>query len=162
VSEVLLVIGKPKYVGKGSGKSVRYHVRFLNRDVYLTPKSFSYLTKLAYQSVVTSHWAFEDASGWVRKEQFDCGDCQARYMYNLKKEMGRDAFPDKYKIYPSKPDLIVSDKNGRYKLNIGRPFLSIGYDNLLAFPDHEIRKIGAELKFEAERSCGGKEQNRMD
>ncbi len=154
MSEELNIIGKPKYVGSG----LRFHIRFLDKDLFLTQKSFTYLTKLAYRAIVTSTWAYEDASGWLHKEKLDCGDCQTRYIYNLKKEVDCNGIQDTFKIYPE-GGLIVSDRNGSYKLNIKPQFISIEYENLLNFPDHEIRKIAAELSVLLKGTIYGKEQD---
>ena len=107
----------------------RLTVRFARRRFPLTLKSFKYLAKLACARLT-------DKSGWLHKEDLEPGFNQARYIYNLKKELGlaRDR------------KVLENNRSGFYRLNLEPNQISFNFENLRRLPDFEIKELINQLE----------------
>lgn len=108
----------------------RFLVRINNCPVSLTGKSFKYLLKLVWSRLTKD-------SGWLYKEDLEHGFNQARYLYRLRQEVGRDLFPD----WP----LYENNRSGYYRLAADRDGLRVNLSALKEFPDYEVQQIAVEL-----------------
>jgi hypothetical protein len=112
----------------------RLTVSFFGRKLTLTMKSFKYLMKLACARLT-------DNTGWLHKEQLEPGFNQARYIYNLKRELGlaRDR------------QLLQNNRSGYYRLNLNPEQISFNLDNLGRLQDYEIKSVMTQL--ETAKAC---------
>jgi len=107
----------------------RLTVKFLGREFPLTMKSFKYLAKLACAKS-------SDKSGWIHKESLEPGFNQARYIYNLKKELG----------LTKNQGVLENNRGGYYRLNILRENIALNLENLKSIQDYEIRSLAEEFE----------------
>ncbi len=108
----------------------RFRVRINGHTVNLTGKSFKYLVKLAWSRLTKD-------SGWLYKEDLECGFNQARYLYRLRQEIGRDFLPE----WP----LYENNRSGYYRLAADREGIKINVEALKEIPDYEIQQIALDL-----------------
>jgi len=108
----------------------RFLVRINGRPIGLTGKSFKYLFSLAWSRLTKDN-------GWLYKEDLEQGFNQARYLYRLRKEVGRDFMPD----WP----LYENNRSGYYRLIADREKIKVNVDALKENPDYEIRKMASDL-----------------
>jgi hypothetical protein len=108
----------------------RFLVRINGRPISLTGKSFKYLFSLAWSRLTKDN-------GWLYKEDLEQGFNQARYLYRLRKEIGRDFMPD----WP----LYENNRSGYYRLIADREKIKVNVDALKENPDYEIRKMASDL-----------------
>jgi len=108
----------------------RFRVIFRDRPVLLTAKSFKYLFKLAAQRRL-------DCDGWLDKEQLEPGFNQARYLYNLKKELGNSALNGQ--------ELIENDRRGGYRLSLPSDEIAFDLPSLSRLDDFEIAELSRRI-----------------
>jgi len=108
----------------------RFLVRINNRPISLTGKSFKYLVRLVWSRLTKDN-------GWLYKEDIEKGFNQARYLYRLRQEIGRDFLPD----WP----LYENNRSGYYRLAVGRDRLRVNVEALKEFPDCEIQQMAHDL-----------------
>ncbi len=108
----------------------RFLVRINGRPIKLTGKSFKYLVRLAWSRLRNDH-------GWLYKEDLEKGFNQARYLYRLRQEIGRDFLPE----WP----LYENNRSGYYRLAVERDRLRVNIDALRDFPDYEVREMARDL-----------------
>ena len=102
----------------------RLTVKFFGQEVPLTLKSFKYLAKLASAK-------FFENTGWIHKENLEPGFNQARYIYNLKKELGLDKHQG----------VLENNRGGYYRLNLNPEEIGFNLDNLKHIQDYELSSI---------------------
>lgn len=108
----------------------RYTIRINGHQVNLTGKSFKYLVSLAWSRVTKTN-------GWLYKEELEQGFNQARYLYRLRQEIGKD-------FMPSWP-LYENNRSGYYRLMVDREKIKINVDELRNNPDFEIQQMAIDL-----------------
>ncbi|MCK5125125.1 MAG: DEAD/DEAH box helicase [candidate division Zixibacteria bacterium] len=108
----------------------RFRIRINGQSINLTGKSFKYFCRLAWSRVTNDN-------GWLYKEELEQGFNQARYLYRLRQEIGRDFLPD----WP----LYENNRSGYYRLAIPSDKISINVNALKENPDYEIREIVSDL-----------------
>lgn len=89
----------------------------------LTPKCFKFLSKLAVAAVA-------DPGRWVRKDELERGDNQARYLYRLRGELEAQC--------GSLPDLWENNRRGSYRLTLHPDRIRIDWQSLLANEDWDL------------------------
>lgn len=117
----------------------RFTVRINGRPVNLTGKSFKYLVRLAWSRLIRDN-------GWLYKEDLERGFNQARYLYRLRQEIGRDFFPD----WP----LYENNRSGYYRLAIDPEAIQVNIEALRASSDYEIRQMAGDLHSGGEGQTG--------
>ena len=116
----------PRLILDGTPIKDRFLIFLDGQRVSLAAKSFSYLFKLA--------WAvFQKEEGWIHKLDLETGDNQPKYIYRLKKELGRLAEADR--------ELIQNNRLGFYRLSIPKGKIEFNLRNLSLYPDAEIKRI---------------------
>lgn len=108
----------------------RYVVRINDRLFNLTGKSFKYLVGLVWSRLTKD-------DGWLYKEDLERGFNQARYLYRLRQEIGRDFLPD----WP----LYESNRLGYYRLVASRDKIKVNVNALRENPDYEIQRMATDL-----------------
>jgi helicase len=106
----------------------RFRISLLGVPILLTPKSFKYLFKLAAHRKL-------GGDGWLDKEQLEPGFNQARYLYNLKKEMGTS----------HGRDLIENDRRGAYRIAVPPDEIAFDFASLTGFEDFEVADLTQKL-----------------
>jgi len=89
----------------------------------LTPKCFKFLSKLAVAAVA-------QPGRWVRKDELERGDNQARYLYRLKGELEMQC--------GALPDLWENNRRGAYRLTLGPDRIQIDWQSLLTNDDWDL------------------------
>jgi len=113
-----------KLVLEGKFNRDRLTVRFFGQEVPLTMKSFKYLAKLASAKLF-------EGTGWIHKEHLEPGFNQARYIYNLKKELGLD----------KNQGVLENNRGGYYRLNLNPEEIRFNLENLKGIQDYELSSI---------------------
>ena len=108
----------------------RYLIRINGRSIKLTGKSFKYLVSLVWSRLTKDN-------GWLYKEDLEFGFNQARYLYRLRQEIGRDFLPD----WP----LYENNRAGYYRLVADRERIRVNVDVLRGIPDHQIQQMARDL-----------------
>ena len=108
----------------------RFLIRINGRTIGLTGKSFKYLVRLVWSRLTKD-------SGWLYKEDLEKGFNQARYLYRLRQEIGRDFLPD----WP----LYENNRSGYYRLAADPDDLRVNVDALRSIPDYEIQQMAQDL-----------------
>lgn len=116
---------------EGTPVRERYLVRIDGHSITLTGKSFKYLVSLVWSRLTKDN-------GWVYKEELEQGYNQARYLYRLRQEIGRDFLPQ----WP----LYENNRSGYYRLVADRRQIKVNVDALKEIPDYEIQRMAAELQ----------------
>lgn len=116
---------------EGTPVRERYLVRIDGHPITLTGKSFKYLVSLVWSRLTKDN-------GWVYKEELEQGYNQARYLYRLRQEIGRDFLPE----WP----LYENNRSGYYRLMADRRQIKVNLDALKEIPDYEIQRMAAELR----------------
>ncbi len=112
----------------------RFRVRIDGQTINLTGKSFKYLCRLAWSRITNDN-------GWLYKEELEHGFNQARYLYRLRQEIGKDFMPG----WP----LYENNRSGYYRLVAPVDGISINVNALKENPDYEIRQIVGDLATQA-------------
>ena len=122
--------GRVKLHLSGSMVRDRFRVMYYSAPLLLTAKSFKYLFKLAAQRKL-------DSEGWVDKEDLEPGFNQARYLYNLKRELSvqRD----------NGNEVIENDRRGGYRLNLPPNEIGFDFSTLSGSDDYEVAEISKRL-----------------
>ncbi len=124
---VSMMFGEPEMIEiDGSYECERYLVKINGLPVRLTGKSFKYFVKLAWSRLYGE-------SGWIYKEEIENGFNQARYLYRMKNEVGRDL--------NSNWSIFENNRLGYYRLNVDPSKISINLDNIKNHPDYEVRTL---------------------
>ncbi len=108
----------------------RFRIRIDGHPINLTGKSFKYLLRLVWSRLTQDN-------GWVYKEELEKGFNQARYLYRLRQEIGRDFLPD----WP----LYENNRSGYYRLAAQRDGLKVNVDALRDIPDYDIQQMALDL-----------------
>lgn len=108
----------------------RFRIRINGRSINLTGKSFKYLLRLVWSRLTKDN-------GWLYKEDLERGFNQARYLYRLRQEIGRDFLPD----WP----LYENNRSGYYRLAAKPDGLRVNVDALREIPDFEIQQMATDL-----------------
>ena len=112
---VLMVLGtlegERRLVGWGSHRAL------------LTPKCFKCLSKLAVA-------ACAEPGRWVKREELERGDNQARYLYRLRGELESQC--------GRLPDLWENNRRGSYRLTLQPERIHIDWDSLLGDDDWDL------------------------
>lgn len=109
----------------------RFRVRINGQTINLTGKSFKYFCRLVWSRLTRDN-------GWLYKEDLEQGFNQARYLYRLRQEIGRDFLPG----WP----LYENNRSGYYRLAAPPDSIKVNVDALNDNPDFEIRQMGGDLK----------------
>ncbi|MDD4052697.1 MAG: DEAD/DEAH box helicase [candidate division Zixibacteria bacterium] len=124
--------GTPQMIEiEGTPIRERYLVRIDGRPITLTGKSFKYLVSLVWSRLTKD-------TGWVYKDELEQGYNQARYLYRLRQEIGRDFLPQ----WP----LYENNRSGYYRLVADRGQIKVNLDALKEIPDYEIQRMVADLR----------------
>lgn len=110
----------------------RYRIYWKGSPLNLTSKSFKYLFKLAA-------WRMMESDGWIDKEQLEPGFNQARYLYNLKKEIGNPQV--------SGNGLIENDRKGGYRLCLEPGEIELDLIGIRQLGDYELTEIANRLEM---------------
>ncbi len=110
----------------------RYRIYWKGSPLNLTSKSFKYLFKLAA-------WRMLESNGWIDKEQLEPGFNQARYLYNLKKEIGNPKV--------SGSGLIENDRKGGYRLCLEPGEIELDLNGVRQLGDFELTDIADRLEM---------------
>lgn len=89
----------------------------------LTPKCFKFLSKLAVAAVA-------EPGRWVRKDELERGDNQARYLYRLRGELEMQ--------FGALPDLWENNRRGAYRLTLDPQRIHIDWQSLLTNDDWDL------------------------
>jgi replicative superfamily II helicase len=108
----------------------RFQIRINGRSINLTGKSFKYLLRLVWSRLTKDN-------GWLYKEDLERGFNQARYLYRLRQEIGRDFLPD----WP----LYENNRSGYYRLAAECQGLKVDVDAIREIPDYEIQQMALDL-----------------
>lgn len=115
---------------EGTPVRERYLIRINGRAISLTGKSFKYFLRLAWSRLTKDN-------GWLYKEDLEQGFNQARYLYRLRQEIGRDFLPE----WP----LYENNRSGYYRLAAERERIRVNLSALKDNPDFEIRQMVSDL-----------------
>ncbi len=115
-----------KLILEGQSNRDRLTVRFLGRELPLTLKSFKYLAKLACAKYLNGQ-----NNGWLHKDELEPGFNQARYIYNLKKELGLS----------KDQGILENNRSGYYRLNLTPEEIRLNLENLKRIQDFELKEI---------------------
>jgi replicative superfamily II helicase len=108
----------------------RFQIHINGQPINLTGKSFKYLLRLVWSRLTKDN-------GWLYKEDLEKGFNQARYLYRLRQEIGRNFMPD----WP----LYENNRSGYYRLAVGPDKLKVNIDALKEIPDYEIQQMALDL-----------------
>ncbi|MEZ5358577.1 MAG: DEAD/DEAH box helicase [Candidatus Zixiibacteriota bacterium] len=108
----------------------RFRVRINGQTINLTGKSFKYLCRLAWSRITND-------GGWLYKEELEQGFNQARYLYRLRQEIGKDFLPG----WP----LYENNRSGYYRLVAPADGITLNLDMLKNNPDFEVRQIVGDM-----------------
>ena len=89
----------------------------------LTPKCFKFLSKLAVAAVA-------DPGRWIKRDELERGENQARYLYRLKGELEAQC--------GSVPELWENNRRGAYRMTLHPDRIQIDWDGLLANDDWDL------------------------
>jgi helicase len=117
-----------KLILEGRSQRDRLTVKYFGRELPLTLKSFKYLAKLACARI-------RDNLGWLHKEDLEPGFNQARYIYNLKKELGLG----------KDQAVLENNREGYYRLNIMPEDIVLNSENLRSIQDYELKCLAEQL-----------------
>lgn len=115
-----------KLILEGRSNRDRLTVKFFGRELPLTLKSFKYLAKLACAKYLN-----HGENGWLHKDDLEPGFNQARYIYNLKKELGLS----------KNQSVLENNRSGYYRLNLNPEEIVVNLDNLKEIQDFELKTI---------------------
>jgi len=79
-------------------------------------------------------------NGWLFKDDLEQGFNQARYLYRLRQEIGRDFLPG----WP----LYENNRSGYYRLIASPGAITMNVATLEDNPDYEIRQMAGDLRPE--------------
>jgi len=116
---------------EGTPVRERYRIRIDGHAIDLTGKSFKYLVGLVWSRLTKDN-------GWLYKEDLEQGFNQARYLYRLRQEIGRDFIPE----WP----LYENNRSGYYRLVADPKKIKVNLDALKSIPDFEIQRMAADLR----------------
>ena len=108
----------------------RFLIRINGRPITLTGKSFKYLVRLVWSRLTKDN-------GWLYKDDLERGFNQARYLYRLRQEIGRDFLPG-WSLYEN-------NRSGYYRLAADPDGLRVNVDALRGIPDFEIQQMAQDL-----------------
>lgn len=89
----------------------------------LTPKCFKFLSKLAVAAVA-------EPGRWVKRDELERGENQARYLYRLKGELETQC--------GQLPELWENNRRGSYRLRVAPDRIQIDWDSLLDNDDWDL------------------------
>jgi helicase len=115
---------------EGTPVRERFLVRIDGRSIGLTGKSFKYLLRLVWSRLTKD-------GGWLYKEDLEQGFNQARYLYRLRQEIGRDFMP-RWPLYEN-------NRSGYYRLAADPEQIRVNLEALRDNPDFEIRQMILDL-----------------
>lgn len=101
----------------------RHEIRWGEQQIYLTPKCFKFLAKLGVVAAV-------EPERWVRREELERGENQARYLYRLKYEMESQC--------TDLPVLWENNRKGAYRLTLPVHRVSVNWSSLGESDDYDL------------------------
>ena len=101
----------------------RHEIRWGKHQIYLTPKCFKFLAKLGVVAAV-------EPERWVRREELERGENQARYLYRLKHELESQC--------TDLPVLWENNRNGAYRLTLPMHRVSVNWSSLDESDDYDL------------------------
>lgn len=128
---VLLGMAIDSLVIDGTREKEKELVVINELPVFLTGKSFKYITKLAYARTSPKH-----KGGWIHKEDLEPGFDQARYLYRIRNEINEKMGGD--------CEVVENNKRGYYRLNVDPANIAFNEENLRTHEHFEIRMLFAD------------------
>lgn len=107
----------------GSLQGERRLVAWGSQCAYLTPKCFKFLAKLAVAAAA-------EPGRWVKREELERGDNQARYLYRLRGELDSQCV--------NLPELWENNRRGSYRLTLVPERLQVEWQDLLSHDDWDL------------------------
>lgn len=107
----------------GTLQGERRLIAWGSQPAYLTPKCFKFLAKLAVAAAA-------EPGRWVKREELERGDNQARYLYRLRGELEAQC--------PNLPDLWENNRRGAYRLTLVPERLEVDWEALLCNDDWDL------------------------
>jgi hypothetical protein len=107
----------------GTLQGERRLVVWASQSAYLTPKCFKFLSKLAVAAVA-------EPGRWVKREELERGDNQARYLYRLRGELESQC--------SELPELWENNRRGSYRLTLDPDRIQVDWDTLLDNDDWDL------------------------
>ena len=101
----------------------RHEIRWGEQQIFLTPKCFKFLAKLGVVAAV-------EPGRWVRREELERGENQARYLYRLKNEMESQC--------PDLPVLWENNRKGAYRLTLPMHRVTVAWSTLDESDDYDL------------------------
>ncbi len=101
----------------------RLEIRWGKQQIYLTPKCFKFLAKLGVAAAV-------EPDRWVRRDELERGENQARYLYRLKYEMESQCI--------DLPVLWENNRKGAYRLTLPMHRVSVNWSVLAESDDYDL------------------------
>lgn len=111
----LVIDGTP--IDSTSSSRLRIYVN--SEQIWLTQKSFGYLTKLAVARMI--------GDGWIHKTEIEPGGNQPRYIWRMKQECGCIE--------------VLNDRQGHYRLDVAIKAIHFNHEQLAQFPDVSVREL---------------------
>ena len=115
--------GTPVLSVLGTLEGERRLVLWEDSHAALTPKCFKFLSKLAVVAV-------SDPGRWVRRDELERGENQARYLYRLRSELEHQC--------GELPTFWENNRRGGYRLTLQPHQIRINWDQLLNFDDWDL------------------------
>ena len=107
----------------GTSRGERREVRWGPSTAALTPKCFKFLSKLAVAAAA-------DPGRWVRRDELERGENQARYLYRLKGELEAQC--------GELPLLWENNRRGAYRLVLSPERIQIDWEELERNDDWDL------------------------
>ena len=108
----------------------RFEIVVNGASIALSGMSFFYLFQLAFQAVT-------NPPGWLRKEEIQNSGNEARYIYRMNQELGRNGIGEVLKI--------DNNRTGCYRLALSPTEISFDCRTLQLHPDIRIREKALKL-----------------
>lgn len=107
----------------GTLQGERRLIAWGSQCAYLTPKCFKFLAKLAVAAAA-------EPGRWVKREELERGDNQARYLYRLRGELDAQC--------ANLPELWENNRRGSYRLTLVPERVQLDWDGLLGNDDWDL------------------------
>lgn len=107
----------------GALEGERRLVAWGQQRALLTPKCFKFLSKMAVAAVA-------EPGRWIRRDELERGENQARYLYRLKGELVAQC--------GGVPELWENNRRGAYRMILQPDRIQIDWDSLLANDDWDL------------------------
>jgi hypothetical protein len=101
----------------------RHEIRWGDNQIYLTPKCFKFLAKMGVVAAV-------QPDRWIRREELERGENQARYLYRLKHELESQC--------AELPVLWENNRRGAYRLTLPAHRVSVNWSSFDDSDDYDL------------------------